>query len=235
MVDTAPVLLDGSLPYDPTLPEPTIAPLFWSALNPMPAESPASGLPTTREGLAAGLSRLVDDLLNPASDQDLAERVGQLVAGLMGLVDDLLGKGEAPGPADAPALLQGLAAEMLHLVDGLLDSGSGQDLAEQVGGLIAGLMGLVDGLLDGGPAQQGPVPPPSVPDAPAAPVPAPSSPTSFSSGGSTAFGDGTASVVLLAVLALSSALLGGSGSSSWHSRAFPRPGSVLQPAIERPG
>jgi hypothetical protein len=225
---------EPALPIAP-LPEPTIAPLPWPVLDPMPVESAVSGLPTTREGVAAGLSRLVDDLLNPASERNLAERVGELVAGLLVLVDDLLGNGKTPGPADAPAAaLQGLAAEMLRLMDGLLDSGSGQDLAERVGGLVAGLMGLVDGLLDGG-ATQGPVPPLPAPDAPAAPVPAPSSPTSFSSGGSTAFGDGTASVLLLAVLALSSALLGGSGSSSWHSRAFPRPGSVLQPAIERPG
>lgn len=228
----------GFLPYEP-LPY-DAAPASWPILEPAPESAfgtaPYGTATTTPEGAAASLSALVDELLAPAHERkELAERAGELVDGLLRLADSLLATAKAMGPKDAPsAALEGLAAEVLRLVDGLLGPEPGRDLAERVAGLVAGLLGLVDGLLgdDGTPS---PAPEPPAPRAPAAPVPAPSSPTGVSSGASAAFGDGAASsALLLGVLASSLILLRG-GKHSWPSRTFSRPASILRPAIERPG
>jgi hypothetical protein len=199
----------------------------------VPAVEPA----ITSEGVVAVLSQSVDQLLNPASERNLAERTVVLVDGLRQLADDmLLGGSEMAGAANAPsAAPKGLAAELLGLVDGLLDLESGQDLTQRVAGLVGNLMGLLDGLVGEG-GTPSPVPAPSYPHAPVAPVPAPSYPTSFSSNGSPAFGsEGTASVLLLAVLASSLVVLLLVGKHSWTSRAVLRPSSVLRLVAERPG
>jgi hypothetical protein len=161
----------------------------------------------TSEGIAAVLSRLVDELLPPDSEHNLAERA---------------------------AALKGLAAEVLRLVDGLLHPDSGQDLTQRVAGLATNLLGLVDGLIGEG-GTRGPIPEPSSPHAPAAPVPAPSFPTSISSNGSPTFGEGTLSVLLLGVLASSLVITLRVGKHSWTSRATLRPSSAIRPTLEHPG
>jgi hypothetical protein len=238
VTDPAPVLTDlvvtDPLPA-PVLSESALAPVFGYAPEYMtsgPAVEPA----ITSEGVVAVLSQSVDQLLNPASERNLAERTVVLVDGLRQLTDDmLLGGSETAGAADAPtAALKGLPAELLGLVDGLLDLESGQDLTQRVAGLVGNLMGLLDGLVGEG-GTPSPVPAPSYPHAPVAPVPAPSYPTSISSNGSLTFGEGSASVLLLAVLAPSLVIFLRAGKHSWSSRVTIGPSSALRPAIERPG
>jgi hypothetical protein len=216
----------GALPAS-ALPEQTLTRVFGYA--------PDSA--TTSEGVIEVLSRLVNGLLHPASEGNLAERAAALVDGLLNLAEKLLGAAGAAGGAEgvsAPPTLKGLAAEMLRLVDGLLHPASGQDLTQRVAGLVANLLGLIDGLVGEG-GTPGPVPEPSSPHAPAAPVPAPSFPTSISSNGSPTFSEGTASVLLLGVLASSLVILLRVGKHSWTSRAMFRPSSALRLAVERPG
>jgi hypothetical protein len=238
VTDPAPVLTDlvvtDPLPA-PVLSESALALVFGYAPEYMtsgPAVKPA----ITSEGVVAVLSQSVDQLLNPASERNLAERTVVLVDGLRQLADDmLLGGSEMAGAADAPsAALKGLPAELLGLVDGLLNLESGQDLTQRVAGLVGNLMGLLDGLVGEG-GTPSPVPAPSYPHAPVAPVPAPSYPTSISSNGSLTFGEGSASVLLLAVLAPSLVIFLRAGKHSWTSRVTIGPCSALQPTIERPG
>ena len=238
VTDPAPVLTDlvvtDPLPA-PVLSESALALVFGYAPEYMtsgPAVEPA----TTSEGVVAVLSQSVDQLLNPASERNLAERTVVLVDELRQLADDmLLGGSEMAGAADAPsAALKGLPAELLGLVDGLLNLESGQDLTQRVAGLVGNLMGLLDGLVGEG-GTPSPVPAPSYPHAPVAPVPAPSYPTSISSNGSLTFGEGSASVLLLAVLAPSLVIFLRAGKHSWTSRVTIGPCSALQPTIERPG
>jgi hypothetical protein len=238
VTDPTPILTDlvvsDPLPT-PVLSESALAPVFGYAPEYMtsgPAVEPA----TTSEGVVAVLSQSVDQLLNPASERNLAERTVVLVDELRQLADDmLLGGSEMAGAADAPsAALKGLPAELLGLVDGLLNLESGQDLTQRVAGLVGNLMGLLDGLVGEG-GTPSPVPAPSYPHAPVAPVPAPSYPTSISSNGSLTFGEGSASVLLLAVLAPSLVIFLRAGKHSWTSRVTIGPCSALQPTIERPG
>ena len=229
----APVVTDP-LPA-PVLFESALAPVFGYAPEYM-ASGPTVEPATTSEGVAAVLSQSVNQLLNPASKRNLAERTVVLVDGLRQLADDmLLGGSEMAGAADAPsAALKGLPAELLGLVDGLQDLESGQDLTQRVAGLVGNLMGMLDGLVGEG-GTPSPVPAPSFPHAPVAPVPAPSYPTSISSNGSLTFGEGSASVLLLAVLAPSLVIFLRAGKHSWSSCVTIGPSSALRPAVERPG
>jgi hypothetical protein len=238
VTDPAPILTDlavtDPLPA-PVLSESALAPVFGYAPEYM-ASGPTIEPAITSEGVVGVLSQSVDQLLNPASERTLAERTVVLVDGLRQLADDmLLGGSEMAGAANAPsASPKGLAAELLGLVDGLLNLESGQDLTQRVAGLVGNLMGLLDGLVGEG-GTPSPVPAPSYPHAPVAPVPAPSYPTSISSNGSLTFGEGSASVLLLAVLAPSLVIFLRAGKHSWTSRVAIWPSSALQPTIERPG
>jgi hypothetical protein len=238
VTDPAPILTDlavtDPLPA-PVLSESALAPVFGYAPEYM-ASGPTIEPAITSEGVVGVLSQSVDQLLNPASERTLAERTVVLVDGLRQLADDmLLGGSEMAGAANAPsAAPKGLAAELLGLVDGLLNLESGQDLTQRVAGLVGNLMGLLDGLVGEG-GTPSPVPAPSYPHAPVAPVPAPSYPTSISSNGSLTFGEGSASVLLLAVLAPSLVIFLRAGKHSWTSRVAIGPSSALQPTIERPG
>jgi hypothetical protein len=92
------------------------------------ATEPEAGL----ESLTTGMLRLVDGLLHSRSERatDLLAQVRGSVTGLVRFVEELLGGllggGEAPGSADntlsAPAVLEGFAAAILRLVEGLLSS-----------------------------------------------------------------------------------------------------------------
>jgi hypothetical protein len=230
-----PYLADPYMASEP-LPESEFAPVFGYESE-YTVSGPAVEPAATNQSAVVVISRLVDGLLYPASERNLAERTVTLVDGLRQLADMLLGGAGVAGAADALSTTSnGLAAEVLRLVDGLLyPGGFGQALTERVAGLVGNLLGLVDGLLGEG-GTSGPVPAPSYPHAPVAPVPAPSYPTSFSSNGSPAFGsEGTASVLLLAVLASSLVVLLLVGKHSWTSRAVLRPSSVLRLVAERPG